>query len=35
MLDARDAGYRGTFVPDVKEKLGLYVDISEKIKPNQ
>ena len=35
MLDARDAGYRGTFVSDVKEKLGLYVDISEKIKPNQ
>ena len=35
MLDARDAGYRGTFVSDVKEKLGLYVDISEKIKPYQ
>ena len=30
-----DAGYRGTFVSDVKEKLGLGVDISEKIKPHQ
>ena len=30
-----DAGYRGTFVADVKEKLGLGVDISEKIKPHQ
>ena len=29
-----DAGYRGTFVSDVKEKLGLGVDISEKIKPH-
>ncbi len=35
MLDARDAGYRGTFVSDVKERLGLDVDISEKIKPHQ
>jgi len=26
-----DSGYRGTFVSDVKEKLGLGVDISEKI----
>ena len=30
-----DAGYRGTFVTDVKELLGLDVDISEKIKPHQ
>ncbi len=30
-----DAGYRGTFVSDVKEQLGLDVDISEKIKPHQ
>ena len=30
-----DAGYRGTFVSDVKEQLGLAVDISEKIKPHQ
>ena len=30
-----DAGYRGTFVYDVKEQLGLDVDISEKIKPHQ
>ena len=30
-----DAGYRGTFVSDVKEQLGLEVDISEKIKPHQ
>ena len=30
-----DAGYRGTFVSDVKEQLGLGVDISEKIKPHQ
>ena len=30
-----DAGYGGTFVSDVKEKLGLGVDISEKIKPHQ
>ena len=30
-----DAGYRGTFVPDGKEQLGLEVDISEKIKPHQ
>ena len=30
-----DAGYRGTFVAAVKEKLGLGVDISEKIKPHQ
>ena len=30
-----DAGYRGTFVSDLKEKLGLGVDISEKIKPHQ
>ena len=29
-----DAGYRGTFVSDVKERLGLGVDISEKIKPH-
>ena len=30
-----DAGYRGTFVSEVKEQLGLDVDISEKIKPHQ
>ncbi len=30
-----DAGYGGTFVSDVKEQLGLDVDISEKIKPHQ
>ena len=30
-----DAGYRGTFVSDAKEQLGLDVDISEKIKPHQ
>ena len=30
-----DAGYRGTFVSDMKEQLGLDVDISEKIKPHQ
>ncbi|MDE7218143.1 MAG: IS5 family transposase, partial [Oscillospiraceae bacterium] len=30
-----DAGYRGTFVSDLKEKLDLDVDISEKIKPHQ
>ena len=30
-----DAGYRGTFVSDVQEQLGLNVDISEKIKPHQ
>ena len=30
-----DAGYRGTFVSNVNEKLGLDVDISEKIKPHQ
>jgi len=30
-----DAGYRGTFVSDVREQLGLDVDISEKIKPHQ
>ena len=30
-----DAGYRGTFISDVKEQLGLDVDISEKIKPHQ
>ncbi len=30
-----DAGYRGTFVSDVKKQLGLGVDISEKIKPHQ
>ena len=29
-----DAGYRGTFVSDTKEQLGLDVDISEKIKPH-
>jgi putative transposase len=29
-----DAGYRGTFVLDVDEILGLGVDISEKIKPH-
>ena len=28
-----DAGYRGTFVSDLKERLDLDVDISEKIKP--
>ena len=30
-----DAGYRGTFVSDVHQQLGLYVDISEKIKPHE
>ncbi len=30
-----DAGYRGTFVSDMKEQLSLGVDISEKIKPHQ
>ena len=30
-----DAGYRVTFVSDLKEQLGLSVDISEKIKPHQ
>ena len=30
-----DAGYRGTFVSNVNEKLGLDIDISEKIKPHQ
>ena len=29
-----DAGYRGTFVLDVDEILGLGVDISEKIRPH-
>ena len=30
-----DAGYRGTFILDVDETLGLGVDISEKIKPHE
>jgi len=30
-----DAGYRGTFVMDVDDILGIGVDISEKIKPHQ
>ncbi|MEY8385922.1 transposase [Oscillospiraceae bacterium 38-13] len=30
-----DAGYRGTFISDLKEQLGLDIDISEKIKPHQ
>ncbi len=30
-----DAGYRGAFVSDVKERLGLRTDISEKVKPHQ
>ena len=30
-----DAGYRGTFVQEVLEKLSLGVDISEKIKPHE
>ena len=30
-----DGGYRGTFVSDIKEQLGLDVDISKKIKPHQ
>ena len=30
-----DAGYRGTFVSDVKKQLDLEVDISERIKPHQ
>ena len=30
-----DAGYRGTFVREVLEKLSLGVDISEKIKPHE
>jgi putative transposase len=29
-----DAGYRGTFILDVDEILGLGVDISERIKPH-
>ena len=29
-----DAGYRGTFVSDLKEQLDLDVDISEKITPH-
>ena len=30
-----DAGYRGTFKDNLKEQLGLEVDISEKIKPHE
>ena len=30
-----DAGYRGSFVADMREQLNLDVDISEKIKPHQ
>ena len=30
-----DAGYRGTFILDADEILGLGVDISEKIKPHE
>ena len=30
-----DAGYRGTFVSDVKKQLDLEVHISERIKPHQ
>jgi len=30
-----DAGYRGTFVLNVDEVLGLGVDISEKIRPHE
>lgn len=30
-----DAGYRKSFEEDVQEKLGLGVDISEKIKPHE
>ena len=30
-----DMGYRGTFILDVDEVLGLGVDISEKIKPHE
>lgn len=30
-----DAGYRGTFVSDVRDQLSLDVDISEIIKPHQ
>ena len=30
-----DAGYRGTFVRELQEKLALEVDISEKIKPHE
>lgn len=30
-----DAGYRGTFISDLKQQLDLGVDISEKIKPHQ
>ena len=30
-----DAGYRGTFVKEVNNRLNLDVDISEKIKPHQ
>ena len=30
-----DAGYRGTFISDLKEQLDLDIDISEKIKPHQ
>jgi transposase len=30
-----DAGYRGTFILDVDEILGVGVDISEKIRPHE
>lgn len=30
-----DAGYRGTFIDEVKSKLQRTVDISEKIKPHE
>ena len=30
-----DAGYRGTFVSEIRKNLSLSVDISEKIKPHR
>ena len=30
-----DAGYRGTFVSDIRQQFGLSVDISEKIRPHE
>ena len=30
-----DAGYRGTFVSDIRQQFGLSVDISEKITPHE
>ena len=30
-----DAGYRGTFVSDIRQQFGMSVDISEKIRPHE